>query len=69
MNTLALGYSSYAERTRLSLTGDMLVLARTWFGRARQRRQLNQLSDWQLDDLGISRSDARREATKPFWRS
>ncbi|MES9871064.1 MAG: DUF1127 domain-containing protein [Sedimenticola sp.] len=33
----------------------------------RQRRQLAQLSDDQLRDIGISRSDAQREARRPFW--
>ncbi|TDQ86396.1 uncharacterized protein YjiS (DUF1127 family) [Dongia mobilis] len=36
--------------------------------RARQRRQLAGLSDALLKDIGISRADAEREATQPFWR-
>lgn len=36
--------------------------------RARQRRQLAGLSDWQLRDIGLSRADVDGETSKPFWR-
>ena len=39
----------------------------TWLQRARQRRQLGQLEDWQLRDIGITREAAANEARKPFW--
>ena len=45
------------------------ALLLVWAQRARQRRQLAELSDRQLDDVGISRSEAMDEARKPFWRS
>jgi uncharacterized protein YjiS (DUF1127 family) len=44
-------------------------LAVLWHERARQRHALAQLSDEHLRDIGISRSDARREACQPFWRA
>lgn len=31
------------------------------------RRGLMELTDDQLKDIGISRSEARREASRPFW--
>ena len=31
------------------------------------RRQLRALDDRMLDDIGISRERAEREAAKPFW--
>ncbi len=40
----------------------------TWRKRASQRRQLASLEDRLLKDMGISRADAEREASKPFWR-
>ncbi len=40
----------------------------TWRERARQRRHLASLEDRLLKDMGISRADAEREASKPFWR-
>jgi uncharacterized protein YjiS (DUF1127 family) len=39
-----------------------------WLERARQRRQLAQLSDYMLRDIGLSRADAWAESEKPFWR-
>lgn len=36
--------------------------------RMRQRRQLRRLDDRLLRDIGVSRRDARREASKPLWR-
>lgn len=36
--------------------------------RLRTRRQLLELSDEQLRDIGISREQARVEALRPFWR-
>jgi uncharacterized protein YjiS (DUF1127 family) len=38
-----------------------------WTDRARQRRQLAELSDHMLRDLGLTRADAWAEADKPFW--
>ena len=43
---------------------DMLA----WFERARQRRQLGELSDHMLKDIGLTRADVEAEVTKPFWR-
>ncbi|MDK3018138.1 DUF1127 domain-containing protein [Pseudodonghicola flavimaris] len=33
----------------------------------RQRRALIKLDDRALEDIGISRSQARAEASRPFW--
>ncbi len=38
-----------------------------WNERARQRRALSELSDELLKDIGVSRTDAIREARKSFW--
>jgi uncharacterized protein YjiS (DUF1127 family) len=39
-----------------------------WHERARQRRALVELTDQMLCDIGISRAQAQRESTRPFWR-
>ena len=36
--------------------------------RRQGRQELSSLDDDQLKDVGISREDAVREASKPFWR-
>lgn len=33
----------------------------------RQRRALERMTDRQLDDLGLSRAAAAREASRPVW--
>jgi uncharacterized protein YjiS (DUF1127 family) len=41
----------------------------TWHARGRQRRQLMELNDHGLRDIGITRADALSETLKPFWRA
>ncbi|MBI3507167.1 MAG: DUF1127 domain-containing protein [Proteobacteria bacterium] len=38
-----------------------------WQERARQRHQLAEMTDYMRSDLGLSRGDVEREASKPFW--
>jgi uncharacterized protein YjiS (DUF1127 family) len=40
-----------------------------WRQRQIDRRQLAQLSDRDLHDVGLSWSDVANEAEKPFWRA
>jgi uncharacterized protein YjiS (DUF1127 family) len=37
--------------------------------RYRQRRQLTEMDDRQLKDIGITRDEAEQEARKPIWKS
>jgi uncharacterized protein YjiS (DUF1127 family) len=46
----------------------MAAVIRSWRQRARSREELARLSDHMLKDIGLSRSDALREAAKPFFR-
>ena len=39
-----------------------------WRARARQREALAALDDRLLDDIGLTRAQARSEFDKPFWR-
>ena len=54
---------SWARRIRRA--ADLLL---TWQQRARDRRQLQTLSDHMLRDIGLTRADVFAEASKPFWR-
>jgi uncharacterized protein YjiS (DUF1127 family) len=38
-----------------------------WHELARQRRALLNLNDRMLKDIGITRAEAEREASRPFW--
>ncbi|HEV7878270.1 DUF1127 domain-containing protein [Bradyrhizobium sp.] len=48
-----------------SLAGTMVI----WLNRRQGRRDLRELDDRLLADVGISREDAVSEAGKPFWRT
>ena len=38
-----------------------------WLDRVNSRNELRNFGDRDLRDIGLSRADACREATKPFW--
>jgi uncharacterized protein YjiS (DUF1127 family) len=40
-----------------------------WYDRATQRRQLNELNDRLLADIGVTRIDACHESRKHFWQA
>lgn len=53
-------------RTVLQRVATTLSL---WAERARSRKELEELSDHSLRDIGLTRADVWREATKPWWRA
>ncbi len=57
------GSAAYSLPVRIL---DRLLL---WQARAFQRQALASLDDHLLKDIGVSRSEADREAGKPFWRA
>lgn len=52
-----------ADRRRL-----VVAWIRRCVARAVERRELAQMSDWQLRDIGLTRADVAAEARKWFWR-
>ncbi|MDP1752786.1 MAG: DUF1127 domain-containing protein [Reyranella sp.] len=44
-------------------------ILREWHRRAHSRREITMLDDHAICDLGISRSQMKFEAQKPFWRA
>lgn len=50
-----------------TLTGNLLRLAKLWLHRAQTRRQLAELNDAQLRDIGVGHAEAQNEIDKPFW--
>ena len=60
-----------AERTQLPVASTLaLQFSNTvvrWSDRSKQRKTLKQLTDQQLDDIGVSRTRATAEANKRFW--
>lgn len=61
-----------SARTTLPLVSQgaigLAYLVLLWSQRQRTRRDLRDLSDHLLRDVGLSREDALRESRKTFWR-
>lgn len=55
-----------AERDSI-LRAACAVVGR-WLARDRQRRDLGELDDRLLADIGVTRAEAGAERRKPFWR-
>lgn len=49
------------------IAARLLERVTSWLEVRRQRRQLLTMSDYMLHDIGISRSDALGEGSRPFW--
>ena len=67
----ALGVGRYGARPvkRLTFRKTLSTLG-IWFTRSVQRRALRELAQDArlLNDIGLDRNEALREAAKPFWR-
>lgn len=66
------GFANYRTTTsRFELPPILFGLIETiavWSVRRRQRHALAELDEHLLNDVGLSREQARREAAKPFWK-
>lgn len=56
------------KRLPSGLIGLTLRVFARCYDRHLQRLDLSELTDEQLDDIGLSRRDVERESSKPFWR-
>jgi uncharacterized protein YjiS (DUF1127 family) len=68
MLALLVALAWYALRRLGHGAGRAAEAGLIWLERARQRRQLAELSDQMLRDIGLTRADAWAESDKPFWR-
>jgi len=50
-----------------AIVEGLFALARVWRERQRIRRQLADMSERELQDVGMCRSDIACEVAKPFW--
>lgn len=55
------------EAAPASLTEALWAGVYGWSERRRQRSRLQELDDWMLKDIGITREQADEEGRKPFW--
>ena len=61
--------ASSGAKTGRHMLSSLVRTIEIWLIRRHGRQELNSLDDEQLKDVGISREDALREASKPFWRA
>ena len=52
-----------------AIVEGLFALVRVWRERQRIRRQLAVMSERELQDIGICRSEIACESAKPFWRT
>ena len=52
---------------RLSLSQKFLTKVKRWRQNYRTRRQLNQLSEHMLRDIGVEHKEAEHESRRTFW--
>jgi len=57
-----------ANRRAGEALGRFVETVRTWRRRSRERDELGRLNEYQLHDIGLSRSMILAEIDKPFWR-
>ncbi|WP_044617013.1 DUF1127 domain-containing protein [Gynuella sunshinyii] len=58
-------------KARLNLLEKLKKIGRRvgrWNRNYRQRKQLMEISGFLLKDMGITKTDLRREIQKPFWK-
>jgi uncharacterized protein YjiS (DUF1127 family) len=67
VNADLVGKGAAAGRRRGGILAGLFDGLAGWAERRRQRNALHALDDALLRDIGLSRADVEREATKPFW--
>ncbi|MGL4715059.1 MAG: DUF1127 domain-containing protein [Aeromonas sp.] len=60
--------TSYSHSSPLNLVARVKITVLTWLARSRSRRQLSELPEYLLKDIGLNEADRYQETTKPFWR-
>jgi uncharacterized protein YjiS (DUF1127 family) len=64
--------AQFHDRLQYRAPGPRLAPLLRWLAEAAERqhsrRQLRELNERALQDLGLTRLDAEAEAQKPFWR-
>ncbi len=53
----------------ISVLKRIIKIISVWHWRYTQRRQLANLSDNMLKDIGVSRVDAIKVSSRPFWKA
>jgi uncharacterized protein YjiS (DUF1127 family) len=68
ISELRLSFQKRAKSSLIKMWRQVRKSYALWRARHKQRAALSQLSAYQLKDIGLSRSDALNEVSKPFWK-
>ena len=68
MANMAYTEVGYQHSSQSNLVTRVKMTVLTWLERSRSRRQLSELPEYLLKDIGLNESDRYQETTKPFWR-
>ena len=68
-NSVSFAPSTPFQSAIVAAVTPVVDLFATWRQRAVDRRQLQELDEQLLQDIGLSRGDVEIEISKPFWRS
>lgn len=60
---------TFARSRRLPQWSEFRALVSEWRARVRSRHELMTLDDRELCDIGLTRTEADKEADKPFWQA
>jgi uncharacterized protein YjiS (DUF1127 family) len=66
--TMTVFQAKSSPRQAPSLVTRALDTLHIWRRRARERRRLAELNEYELRDFGASSADRFQELAKPFWR-
>jgi uncharacterized protein YjiS (DUF1127 family) len=59
--------SNHAHGNREYVVERVRRAVDTWLVRAKGRRQLARMTEYQLQDIGLTAATRDQEASKPFW--
>lgn len=60
--------TGYQHSSQLNLVARVQMTVLIWLDRSRSRRQLSELPEYLLKDIGLTEADRYQESSKPFWR-
>ncbi|MCW8334553.1 DUF1127 domain-containing protein [Vibrio paucivorans] len=67
MTTSAISRQAISQLTLEITVKKFYGQIRCWLSKSRSRKQLAELPDYLLDDVGISKHQARTESRRVFW--
>lgn len=62
-------YPTHSRRHGSTGNASLRATLVLWLQRSRTRRQLSQMPDYLLKDIGLNEADRYQEVSKPFWQS